>query len=82
MEPVDFLEKVIDLQKPPSMTDEECTPLPVWTDGTECISKWKMSFSERLHCLFFGFVWLRVVFGRTQPPVMVEATNDMFKKEK
>lgn len=31
-------------------------PLPVWTDGTQCVSCWKCSFLDRLRILFTGRV--------------------------
>jgi len=36
MKPVEFKYQVKILKKPDNMTDEECGPLPVWTDGTHC----------------------------------------------
>jgi len=42
-------------------------PLPVWTDGEQCVSCWKMSFRERLSALLFGRVWLALLSGETQP---------------
>jgi hypothetical protein len=79
MVPVSFPEQTKVLERPPSMSEKECGELPVWSDGTECISKWQMSWKERWHCLFNGFVWVRIVFGITQPPVLIEAHNEMFK---
>lgn len=68
MKPVDFKEANKRLLRPSNMTDEECGPLFVFNDGKECISKWTMNWKERLHCLFSGFLWVRVVSGKTQPP--------------
>lgn len=81
MFPVDFEEKTKVLQRPPDMTEKECSPLAVWNDGRECISKWQMTFGERLHCLFRGYVWLRVLSGHTQPPVSVVAEKTLFRRE-
>jgi hypothetical protein len=81
MRTVEFEEQVVVLLKPPSMIDEQCGSLPIWTDGSECISKWKMSFREKMHCLFCGFVWVRIISGNTQPPILIEAHNEMFKEE-
>lgn len=78
MIPVDFPEKTLDLQKPPSMSDEECGPLPVYRDGERCISAWRPNWRERLSILFFGRVWLHVWFGNTQPPVYLEAKRTVF----
>jgi len=51
------------------------SPLPVWTDGEQCVSCWKMSWRERLSALVFARVWLNVMSGATQPPVSIEATR-------
>jgi hypothetical protein len=61
------------LEKPQGWTDEECNPLPVYNDGQQSISCWELSWKERLTVLVFGRVWLRVVMGHTQPPVLLEA---------
>lgn len=80
MIPDRFPEKTKTLKKPDSMTDEECSSLDVFSDGINCISKWKMSWRERLHCLCRGYVWLYVVSGQTQPPVSVVAKKTVFVK--
>ena len=56
MNPINFKEATKVLRKPKNMTDEECGPLPVYTDGINCVSCWKMSFKERLAALLFGKV--------------------------
>ena len=48
-------------------------PLPVWTDGTQCVSCWKCSFLDRLRILFTGRVWASVRSGGTQPPMWIAA---------
>ncbi len=80
MTTIDFPEKTDTLQKPPSMTDEECSPLLVFRDGTQCISCWRPSWRERLSILLFGRVWLYVVSGRTQPPVALEGKRAIFER--
>lgn len=82
MEPIKFPEANQHLQKPEGMTDEECGPLPVYNDGRQSISCWKLSLRERLYALLFGRVWLYVMFGHTQPPVALEATRTVFIKRK
>lgn len=81
MEPQKFEEANRNLLKPQGMTDEECGSLPIWTDGKECISCWKMTWRERLSALFFGKVWLSVYSGQTQPPVWLRAERQIFKEE-
>lgn len=70
------------LLKPEGMTDEECHSLPVFTDGVQCISLWKMTWRERLSALFFGKIWLSIYSGQTQPPVWLMAAKEIFTKAK
>jgi len=55
-------------------------PLPVWTDGEQCVSCWKMSLRERLHILFRGYIWLAVLSGSSQPPVALEACREYLRE--
>jgi hypothetical protein len=79
MKPIDFPQSTKVLQKPSEMTDKECSPLPVWSDGKQCVSCWKTSFIERLKILFTGKVWLGVMSGMTQPPVFVSGESVFVK---
>ena len=54
-------------------------PLPVWTDGEQCVSCWKMTARERLAALLFGRVWVAVLSGSTQPPIYIEASRAYLK---
>lgn len=81
MKPIKFEQANKQLQKPSSMTDEECKPLWVYTNGVECISCWKMSFKQRLLALLYGRVWLSVYSGQTQPPVWLDCDKTVFVKE-
>ncbi len=81
MKPITFKEKTKTLHKPANMTDEECAPLDVYCDGEQCISVWRMSWTERISALFFGKVWLSVVSGETQPPVALTAKRTVFNDE-
>ena len=80
MKPIHFKQANKNLQKPSNMTDEECQPLWVYTDGKECVSCWKMSFADRIKALLFGKVWLYVLSGQTQPPVWVDCNKSAFKE--
>ena len=80
MKPIKFKEGNKNLLKPHSMTDEECLDLPIFSNGVDCISKWKMSWRERLHCLFMGWIWLSVRSGKTQPPVWISTKKNIFKE--
>jgi len=55
-------------------------PLPVWTDGEQCVSCWRMTWRERLSALLFGRVWLAILSGGTQPPVWIGASRDYLKE--
>ena len=80
MVPLDFPEKTIDLRKPPDMTDEECSSLPIWSDGKVCISCWRPGWKERLSILFFGKIWVWVYSGYTQPPIALSGEKTIFKE--
>jgi hypothetical protein len=82
MEPINFEQANKNLLKPEGWTDEQCGSLPVFTDGQQCISLWKMTWGERLSALFFGKVWLYVISGQTQPPVSLLATKQIFGEAK
>jgi hypothetical protein len=55
-------------------------PLPIWTDGEQCVSCWRMSWRERLSALLFGRIWVAILSGWTQPPVWVEAARNYLKE--
>ncbi len=81
MNPIEFAEQTRVLKKPDSMTDDECRPMAVWTDGRQCISCWTGSWKERLKFLFSGRIWLCVITNSgTQPPVWVNPFSP-FRKE-
>lgn len=65
MKPVRFKESTKVLTAP------GCGELHVFSDGNDCVSKWKPSFAERIKILLGGCVWLGVMSGNTQPPVFV-----------
>lgn len=79
MKPIDFPQSTKVLQKPSNMLNSECQPLPIWSDGKECVSCWKPTVKERLKILFTGVVWLSVLSGNTQPPVYITG-EDIFVK--
>lgn len=79
MKPQKFKEATIELKKPQSMTDEECSSLWIHqSERGECISLWTVSFWQRLKFLFHGKLWLGVLSGKTQPPVWLDMTNTVF----
>ena len=52
------------------------SPLPAykWKDG-HVVSRWKMSFKERLHCLFFGYIYLNI-FTYNEPLQPIKLSID------
>ena len=79
MKSANFPEATRRPDRPDDMTEKECSPRAVWTDGRMCVSLWRPSWRERLSTLLFGKVWLFVVSGSTQPPVAVEAARTVFE---
>lgn len=55
--------------------------LPIFSDGIQCVSRWKPTFAERIRLIFGASVWLGVMAGKTQPPVWLGAENP-FEAEK
>lgn len=54
----------------------EYNPLPMWKgpDGLR-VSRWKLTFTERLAILFGGSIWLTILtFGRPLQPVKLETS--------
>ena len=80
MKPIQFEESNATLQKPESMTDEECKPLPIFRNDKQCISCWCPTFKERLSVLLHGKVWLSVFSRNTQPPVWLLGEKTVFDK--
>ena len=80
MKPIKFKQQTKTLHRPTNMTPEDCGPLPVFTDGKQCLSCWKATWGERLSILFYGKVWLGVRSGNTQPPVWLRGFKAAFFK--
>ena len=54
----------------------EYTPLPAWKgpDGLR-VTRWKLTWRERLDVLLGGSIWLRILtFDRPLQPVLLETT--------
>ena len=71
MRPLNFEGSNKLLGKPEGWDVGTCVPLPVFTDGTTCVSRWILEDSEREVIAAGGEIWLQVAFGDTQPPVML-----------
>lgn len=79
MQPVKFPEANKNLLKPSNMTDAECASLWVFNDGQQCVSRWRLTWKDRLRILFYGHVWLSVHSGQTQPPVRLDSEKTVFQ---
>lgn len=56
-------------------------PLPIWSDGEQCVSCWRPTWKERLSILLFGRVWLAILSGSTHPPAFVDGRKEYLKPE-
>lgn len=81
MKSITFKEQTSILLKPVDMTKEECSTLPIYSDGEYINSCWKMSFIERIRALLFGKIWLYVRTKKTHPPIAMECRKTIFLKE-
>lgn len=72
MKPIKFKESNKTLLTPKNIAGSKCLPLPVFSDGTDRVSCWRVTFLERLKILFTGKIWL-VVLGRTHSPLYIDA---------
>ncbi|KKL54455.1 hypothetical protein LCGC14_2265240 [marine sediment metagenome] len=79
MKPIEFKGQTKVLQRPYNMTEADCSPLPIFTNGKQCISLWKANFYERIKFLFTGKMWHSSHSGKTQPPVWLKV-NYPFNK--
>lgn len=81
MRGIDFPEATMNLNAPEGMEDEVYV-LRAWhvPGHAAFISKWKMTWLERLMCLWQGYCWLHVM-GTSHPPVTIE-TDYPFEREK
>lgn len=80
MRGTDFPEATMKLL-PPEGHEEDVYPLHVWRhpEGGMVISKWRMTWRERLSCLWNGHVWFHC-WGNTHPPMSIE-TSYPFEKD-
>jgi hypothetical protein len=63
------------------LEDEHGRPvgdLKVFRDENKIISKWRLTWRERLGLLFHGTVWLYIL-GRGMPPVTLEVKRKIFE---
>jgi hypothetical protein len=74
MKPEHFPQSNRTLHKPAGWTDDQCASLHTWTDDRTYISKWRMSWRERLRVLFSGVVWFHCT-SFAHPPVCLAVEN-------
>lgn len=83
MKPLKFKEAHIELNKPASMSAEECGGLWVHRSNQgESISVWTATFWQRVKFLFHGRIWIGVLSGYSQPPIWLDCTKTIFIKPK
>jgi len=78
MRPIKFKEQNQQLGPPPGVSEKECSPLPVFTDGRQCISCWELSKDDIEKINKTGRIWLSVQSGLTQPPVWFSTEETVF----
>lgn len=84
MKPINFKESTKNLNAPKNWNVEKdgpCGVLPVYNEGQESISLWKLTWKERFQIFFRGKIWLGVVSGKSQPPVWLDTSKTVFIKE-
>ncbi len=77
MKPVKFPLHNQILGPPPNMTENECSKLPVFTDGKQCVSCWELSDEEIEQLVKTKRLWLGVLSGATQPPVWLSTEESV-----
>jgi len=81
VKPTKFSESTKDLAKPVGWDDEKhgpCSSLPVFSDGTCCISRWAPTWRERFALIFGRPIWVFVHSGWTQPPIALSVEQTVF----
>lgn len=57
--------------------EEHISTLNVFANGKVCVSKWRLTPDELREVNTTGCVWLAVVMGSTQPPVLVGCESEV-----
>lgn len=79
MRQVGFAEANQVLQRPPSMTEDECGTLEVYQDERQSISCWLLSAEDLERVKSTHRIWLRIL-GR-QPPVALSTEPPRWRVE-
>ena len=75
MKPISFHGVNVILNAPENWDEEEhgeCKVLPVMRTDGMCISKWSLSWRERLDILFGKSIFVYIASGETQPPISLK----------
>lgn len=81
MKPRPFKEMNKILTAPLGEPDQGIEELPVFRDGQQIISCWKLNPWDRIKALCFGRVWLGVWGKTTQPPVRLDCCRTIFRQQ-
>lgn len=75
--PVKFNGMNDELDKPSSMDDLQCSSLPVYRNGVNCVSCWEFSDEEIQEIIKTKRVYISLWSGRTQPPIYIGSESDV-----
>lgn len=54
----------------------------VFTDGEQCISRWKLTLRQRLCVLIYGRIWLGIKSGESMPGAWMDCGRTCFVRVK
>lgn len=74
-QPVEFEGQNLVLRPPAG--SENVSPLPIFRNGTCCVSCWELSDAEIAEIVKSRRVYLSVFFGQTQPPVFLGGEEEV-----
>jgi len=75
--PVKFEGSNVKLKKPPNMDDLQCTELPIFKNGVNCVSCWEFSEEEIEYILKNKRIYVSIWSGPSQPPLFVGTETDV-----
>ena len=69
--PVDFKGANKNLTKPKGADDLQCSSLPVFSNGINCVSCWELTDEDLITIAQDRRIYVSVWSGQTQPPIAV-----------
>lgn len=75
--PVEFNGMNFELGKPKGMDDLQCSPLPVFRNGINCVSCWEFTEQEIDKIIKTKRIFVSLWSGQTQPPVYIGLEDDV-----